>query len=673
MKHFLVIFFNFCFFANAYSQGITLLYTGANGSSYSDSANWTQIDVPAGQSPEHRPPTYIDDVVFSKAMSGLTEISLSAIGTDTFKIGGGDSTSFCRRMYVRGLEFTFGYTSFDIFTYGRPVFVYTQNGGFLSLDSGTVLQHGIVHLFGGNSDVAGLRVTDSEFGTYAHYNADWTEFALEDDGRALFKRSTFKGFYFGSPWNGSGYAKGSLSSDSSDFYVTNFILGDNSVDTFLNSSIRQLEVGDDLKFLIGKNAQFISENNTIVHGYGSLDFTTSGSVFKGNVTGWYFNFRQEDPANPLPNIIDGDVIMLENVSAGISGDVKVSGNFINYMPPEGFYPAPIPVDVNSQHAFDVGGVKNFATGLSINNCTGDYCHYKMEFFGNTNSNINWSTGFPIDTLIINKSECAKVTSTNSLYVAGQTRILSGQLALEPNDGVPYKLVTPGDIIISPGGGLFLKKDSTGEVANIAIAGAITDHNTTQDSTCEGFSNPYNGNIVTYARPLPVTLLNFSGRFYSNSITLNWQTEDEFHGKRFIVEKSYDPVSFIPLAEVNAGGRIYNYIDKTLLREVNYYRLKSVEADGRFTYSKTIAVVVPNDRTISLYPNPVKDKLSIHLHDVFKPIEVSIIDMKGLNLKNVKVNPGARELFVNTSDLPAGIYMIVLHSTSNKKTLRFVRE
>jgi hypothetical protein len=673
MKQLLVIFLNFCFFANTYSQGITLLYTGANGPSFSDSANWVQIDVPPGQPPEHRPPTYIDDVVFSKTQSGLTSVSFLVNGTDTLKIGG-DSSSFCRRMYVRGLDIYFESTFPDA---GGTVFVYTENAGFLSLDSGAVLRHGIVHSTGGNPEVAGLQVTDSKFGTYTQHNADWADVFLEDDGQAVFKRSTFDGFFFGSAMRGDGsFAKGGgLYSENSVFSASGFILGDNSINTFLNSSIRPVANNYDLKFLIGRNASFVSENDTIHVQFGTLDFTTSGSIFKGTVSGWYFNFRQEDPDNPLPNIIDGDVVMLEDPGAGISGDVKVSGNFTNYMPPVGFYP--VPVEVNGQHAFDIGGIKNFG-GLLINNCIDDYCHYKLEFFGNTNSNINWSIGFPIDTLIVNKSACAKVTSTNSLYVAGQTRIVAGQLVLEPNDTIPYKLVTPGDIIISPGGGLFLKKDSTGTVANIALAGAITDYNTVQDSTCEGLSNPYNGNIVTYARPLPVTLLDFSGRFYDKSITLDWRTGNEHNGKHFIIEKSYDQISFVFLAKVPAsansqGERIYKYIDRTLLREVNYYRLKRVDADGRFAYSKIIAIAAPDDRTFSLYPNPVNDKLTIHMPDAFGPAEISIVDMKGLCVRNIKLTAGVKELLLTTADLPVGVYTIVLHSTTFKKTLRFVKE
>ena len=116
--------------------------------------------------------------------------------------------------------------------------------------------------------------------------------------------------------------------------------------------------------------------------------------------------------------------------------------------------------IDGQDIFEIGGIRNFGNTVSVTNCMQDYCHYKMEFFGNTNSNIDWSVGFPVDTLVINKTACAKVTCTNSLYVAGATRINSGQLALVPNDTIPYKFVCAGNVEISQGGGIFLRRDSS---------------------------------------------------------------------------------------------------------------------------------------------------------------------------------------------------------------------
>ena len=675
MKQVMLIILCLYIFENASSQGITLLYTGEGSQSFGDALNWIQINVPPGQTPVQRPPTSIDDVVFSKARSGVSGIGF--VVADTLGIGGG-SSSFCRRMYVYGMDIEFRAT--DVDQSGADVRVYTSTGGGLVLDSGTILHSGQFRLHGGNSDVAGLDVRDSKFGQETQHNRVNAELYLEDNGKARFKRSSFAGFYFGSIKNSEGiYANGGgIYADSSTFNAGSFIMGDNSVDTFTNSSIIPNGINDGgVQFLIGRNSSFVSENDTIFVHYGTLIFTTSGSVFNGNITGWYFNFAQEDTTHPLPNIINGDVVITEDPAAGISGDLKISGNITGYMPAAGF-PVTPHVIVNGTNAFDIAGIRNFGDGVVIKNCVQDFCHYKLEFFGNKNSNIFWNVGFPVDTLIINKTGCAKVTCTNSLYVAGATRIESGQLALEPNENIHYKFVCAGNVDIFQGGGLFLRRNSNGIVANMAVAGTITDYNSTQDSTCEGLSNPYNGLITHYSATLPVTLVDFSGKYRDKSITLNWSTENELNTKYFTVEKRYEQVTFIPLSNVIASGNMqslknYSYNDKGFLKAVNYYRLKSVDADGRYSYSKIIAVAAPNDNAIILYPNPVRDKLILKLHDAYSQTIIRIADLAGRVKRQMTFNQGVTDIYINTADLPAGTYSLIIHSANLQRTISFIKE
>ncbi|MEO6358005.1 MAG: T9SS type A sorting domain-containing protein [Ferruginibacter sp.] len=678
MKKILVLLLCLFQFATVFSQGITLLYTGA-GTSYNDPANWVQVNVTPGQIPLRRPPTFIDDVVFSKARSGVSTISFLVNAQDTFGIGGGAS-SFCRRMYVYGTDIEF--RANDIDNSGADVRVHTSTGGGVVLDSGSILHAGQFHLYGESAAVTALVVRDSKFGWETQHNRVNAELYFEDDGRALFKRSSFAGFYFGSAYRFNGtytYATGGgLSADSSTFNAGGFILGDNSVDTFLNCSIRPNGINDGgVQFSIGKNASFVSKNDTIFVHYGLLDFTTSGSVFNGLVQGWYFNFRQQDYTHPLPNIINGDVIITEDPGAGISGEVKISGNLTGNMPAFGFVDTPH-VKVNGADAFAIGGIKNFGNNLIINNCVQDFCHYKLEFFGSTNSNISWNIGFPVDSLVINKTGCAKVTCTNSLYVAGATQVKSGQLVLAPNIGVPYKFACAGNVDIATGAGLFLKKDAFGNVANIAVAGTITDHNALPDSNCVGFSNPYRGIVDNYPKVLPVTLTDFSGQYQNKAVTLNWKAENELNMKYYTLEKSYDLPRFTPLTTIAAGGssqqvKTYSYVDKEFLKDRSYYRLKSVDVDGTFTYSKTISVVGPHHIDVSLFPNPVKSKLLVRLPDLAGGIVARIIDGNGAMVKALSYKGSTRQLAIDMMALPAGVYMLVLSSDTFNQTLRFVKE
>ena len=218
MKRALLIILFLNVLVSGYSQGITLLYTGHGTGAFSDSSSWIQLNVPAGQVPIQRAPTSIDDVVFSQSLSGVASIYFSVNLGDSFSIGGG-SSSFCRSMHISNTFVSFDYPgSFDG---GATVNVYTSNGGYVILDSGSVLHHGVFHLYGGNPAIKDLQVIDSKFGDYTQHNADWADLYLEDSGWASFTGSSFEGFNLQTKQNGSTgglYAQNSTFSASRLYY-----------------------------------------------------------------------------------------------------------------------------------------------------------------------------------------------------------------------------------------------------------------------------------------------------------------------------------------------------------------------------------------------------------------------------------------------------------------------
>lgn len=491
MKQVIIFLIGLQFFGNIYSQGVTLLYKGPSG--WNDPLSWIQINTPVGLTPIQRVPTELDDVVISKSLSGLSSAGFYSDNINTeFFVGSNNTTGCrCRSMHISNTE-----VSFDngIYVDGAPsIDIYTYNGGFVIIDSGSNVKHGHFQLHGGNPAMTDLKILHSNYGElFSH--ADWTGLVWDANGRAKLLDSKLAGYNIGS------YSGGNIYADSCTFETNAFILGDNSTDTILNSTITNNINNLGFTFFIGRNANFVSENVS-VEPFESFSFTTSGSVLNGNLTsilghsGCCSNFLQEDPANPLPNIINGDVHVGEVKTIGISGDLKISGNLTGYS--DDFYDIPSQVFVNARQVFEVSGVANYQGNVSINNCVDNFCHYKLEFFGSTNSNIDWLGGFPIDTLIVNKTGCAKVTSSQSLYVSGATRIENGQLALDPNDTIPYKFVCLGNLEIMQGGGIFLRKNNLGVAANMAIQGNLYDHNPVADSSCVGINNPYNGNITLY--------------------------------------------------------------------------------------------------------------------------------------------------------------------------------
>ncbi len=95
-------------------------------------------------------------------------------------------------------------------------------------------------------------------------------------------------------------------------------------------------------------------------------------------------------------------------------------------------------------------------------------------------------------------------------------------------------------------------------------------------------------------PLPVHLISFTARLQQQNVQLGWQSSAEENTSHFEVERSADGKDFTVLATVNAQGNSssvisYSASDMSPLPGTSYYRLKMVDLDQTFSFSKTVAV------------------------------------------------------------------------------------
>jgi hypothetical protein len=134
---------------------------------------------------------------------------------------------------------------------------------------------------------------------------------------------------------------------------------------------------------------------------------------------------------------------------------------------------------------------------------------------------------------------------------------------------------------------------------------------TQDDGNKMVTSPiwYSRNDVV----LPVTWLSFTANYSdaSKATLLKWTTAQEFNSRELIVEKSIDGgSSWTVLGSVRAAGssvsfRHYEFADLNPFYGTSLYRIKQVDIDGRFNYSRTVAVTINNKPKVefTLRPNP----------------------------------------------------------------------
>ncbi|WP_353718761.1 T9SS type A sorting domain-containing protein [Dyadobacter sp. 676] len=131
---------------------------------------------------------------------------------------------------------------------------------------------------------------------------------------------------------------------------------------------------------------------------------------------------------------------------------------------------------------------------------------------------------------------------------------------------------------------------------------------------------------------PVTLASFSAVREGNTAQLSWVTTEEVNAGYFEVQRSPDGKAWSEIGKVKADGNStvlhkYEYIDPAPLKGTNYYRLKMVDLDQTFAYS-SIQSVAFEGRTLSVYPNPVSDVLTLTDLDPGSFSAVLLLDING---------------------------------------------
>ena len=107
---------------------------------------------------------------------------------------------------------------------------------------------------------------------------------------------------------------------------------------------------------------------------------------------------------------------------------------------------------------------------------------------------------------------------------------------------------------------------------------------------------------------------------------------------------------------------YQFVDINPLHGENLYRLRLVDNDGTFAYSRVRSVRFESLENRIAYPNPANDVLFVR--DYAKVVNMRIVDMNG---RAVIVSPGLRDGAINTSNLATGLHMMEITWLGGSKT------
>ena len=365
----------------------------------------------------------------------------------------------------------------------------------------------------------------------------------------------------------------------------------------ITSAITNLNVSGSAVVCISGDGQIVSGN---VSG-GTIIYnggTVSNPINVGNLGGGTLRIRSSVSLSNLTAISSSSTLIVENGATLTVSSLDVNGTLI--------------VD---------------RSVLYVNNA----------FAVNSGGHVCFNNG------IVNTSQFRSNDQTNSSGVTGATA--KGCFAIRSSfNGFNNSLTNTGNVSIC--------------LPNSSVPGNTG--SATVNTNCSGAS-PDGGCY----KALPVRLISFQAQSLGEGIRLDWATSLEQNFDYFQVERSLDAIGFeavsphIASPADKSGNRQYTWTDVNAKNGTFYYRLKQVDLDNTYSYSKIVGVVFSSeDKGVAIKPNPFSDELAITINTTIAGTYIIQLYSASGKLQLSATGEKSESVVTHTlttANLPAGIY------------------
>jgi len=196
-------------------------------------------------------------------------------------------------------------------------------------------------------------------------------------------------------------------------------------------------------------------------------------------------------------------------------------------------------------------------------------------------------------------------------------------------------------------------------------------------------------------PLPVELTSFSASVQNKTVNLVWQTATEVNNYGFEVERGnrqegignrqqaigssdWEKVGFVNGAGNSNSTKEYSFTDKSAVSGKYVYRLKQIDNDGQYTFSKEVEVDLGTPTAFALeqnYPNPFNPTTTMQYSVSSKQfVTIKVFDMLGREvavLVNGEKEPGTYTTEFSLTGLASGTYIYRMQAGDFVQTKKMI--
>lgn len=264
-----------------------------------------------------------------------------------------------------------------------------------------------------------------------------------------------------------------------------------------------------------------------------------------------------------------------------------------------------------------------------------------------------------------------IDAADNIYTANGS---SGNVSKISPAGISTIIGTTGNnpvsITIDASGNIYTANNSNNTVSKLIPSGISIFGSTTPSNAASTSTN----NIYV----LPVNLVYFTVINKNCSAVLSWQSAAEINSSYYGIETSKDGAIFtevVRLATNNSvNGATYAYSFNEIAIGTIYYRLKMVNTDGHYTYSKIIVIkanencIVSGQQTVS--PNPVNDFVTVK--GLVNGDHLTLMNSAGTILSSIEVRSSQQRL--NISQYASGVYLLLMETPDgNTHSVKIIKK
>lgn len=174
--------------------------------------------------------------------------------------------------------------------------------------------------------------------------------------------------------------------------------------------------------------------------------------------------------------------------------------------------------------------------------------------------------------------------------------------------------------------------------------------------------------------IPVKLISFFGTYLNQKINLRWKTTNEIDFSRYEIERSLDGKVYYKVGiEMASNLSEYLFTDNADMASHLFYRLKMIDKDGSFSFSKIVEVKLPaRKNAFAIFPNPAKNVAQLFFDNTINgKVEIMVTDLRGKLVLNKSANLQGKQLSLFTTECKSGTFIVKVEAAGKQYVQKLV--